>query len=914
MIRKLIFAGIILISGVFISVRINAQTSPDNIIHQMHLEDQISAPVKLALDSQDNIFIADIDKSKVVKYNAAGVFVEEIDVNGIPISLDVCPEGDLYIGLESGMIYKYNGVELSPFFNNGIQPVSMDFSPEGLLYVADGQNKEVVVINKAGQIIQHIGTGTIVQPTTVVYDNENARILISEHGGIGSNVHKCGTGMLGSWGPVMKIYVYDLNGTYLTYYGCHGYGDGKFDRIKGMAIGKCGNIYVCDPFQGQITVFDASGNFLTKFGQWGDSISQLNVPLDVKFDSQERIIVPSVNNGSLEIFTITDTLPSSKIVNNDAILCAGDFKDVEIHFTGTAPWSFKYTIDGVDTIEVLDNYDNPYIFQANQTGLYEVIELNDAFYSGNCFTGSAYVKITQNIPSSVLTQTDVTGCSGSEAIIPVELTGSAPWTITYTKDGANPKTVVTYDTLFDLGVTTTGLYEITALTGEGCVGSSFTGSTNVSFFPVPEASILEDYKTEICEGDTADFTINLSGTAPWSFVVSRDELVYDTISNVADNQYIFKAVNQGTYEIALVSDLNCVNNHWQSSYPELVVHSTPSATIASITDTICEGEYVPMPIYFDGEGPWTFSFSVDTSIVTTYFNNTMNPIVLSAIYNGHYEMLSVANANCNGPVYGASDITVFEAPSSYIAQGDTGICQGEVLTIPVNLYGTGPWTVEYTSDGAGTIQTIETSDTLFDILASEAGFYHVFSLHNPNCQAIYTDGGVNLSVSQLPVAEFTFSDDSVEVAFANSSSNATTYYWEFGDGTNSTEENPIHAYGESGTYFVSLTASSDQCGDSVVTDTLSVFLVSFDETLDPSMFHVYPNPTGGKIIFEIDGLTEENTLVEIETLSGQKILSTSFGKSSKRKVLDLSSFSEGIYIARVFDGQRATSVKIVLVR
>lgn len=45
-----------------------------------------------------------------------------------------------------------------------------------------------------------------------------------------------------------------------------------------------------------------------------------------------------------------------------------------------------------------------------------------------------------------------------------------------------------------------------------------------------------------------------------------------------------------------------------------------------------------------------------------------------------------------------------------------------------------------------------------------------------------------------------------EVDFTNLSLNATSYSWNFGDGTTSTVTNPTHAYAQPGVYIARLTA------------------------------------------------------------------------------------------------------------
>ena len=73
-----------------------------------------------------------------------------------------------------------------------------------------------------------------------------------------------------------------------------------------------------------------------------------------------------------------------------------------------------------------------------------------------------------------------------------------------------------------------------------------------------------------------------------------------------------------------------------------------------------------------------------------------------------------------------------------------------------------------------------------------------------------------------PAADFTVDTSNLAATFTNTSSNATSYVWDFGDNTGtSTEANPSYTYAQAGTYTVQLTASS---GDesSIVTKEVTV--------------------------------------------------------------------------------------------
>ncbi|MCK5134196.1 MAG: PKD domain-containing protein [Bacteroidales bacterium] len=58
-----------------------------------------------------------------------------------------------------------------------------------------------------------------------------------------------------------------------------------------------------------------------------------------------------------------------------------------------------------------------------------------------------------------------------------------------------------------------------------------------------------------------------------------------------------------------------------------------------------------------------------------------------------------------------------------------------------------------------------------------------------------------------PTVQIFSSVDGYQVAFTATATNTDTYGWEFGDGTVSTEQNPVHIYDQSGTYTAKLTVT-----------------------------------------------------------------------------------------------------------
>lgn len=87
---------------------------------------------------------------------------------------------------------------------------------------------------------------------------------------------------------------------------------------------------------------------------------------------------------------------------------------------------------------------------------------------------------------------------------------------------------------------------------------------------------------------------------------------------------------------------------------------------------------------------------------------------------------------------------------------------------------------------------------------------------------------VHAAASQAtPVASFTVSaisgDAPLAVSFTDTSTNSPTgWYWDFGDGTSSTAQNPSHTFADAGSYAVTLTASNTAGSDVSSVTTISV--------------------------------------------------------------------------------------------
>ncbi len=160
-------------------------------------------------------------------------------------------------------------------------------------------------------------------------------------------------------------------------------------------------------------------------------------------------------------------------------------------------------------------------------------------------------------------------------------------------------------------------------------------------------------------------------------------------------------------------------------------------------------------------------------------------------------------------------------------------------------------------------------------------------------------------LDQIPSANFNYSVEDGTVTFTNTSINAETYEWDFGDGTTDNSATPIHTYTEQGTYTVSLTVT--KCGKSnTITKTIQVENLSLNSFANSSLL-LYPNPASANLNL--------NTDLDIQTINVFDIMGrsykTDFQRNTAGYIIDIQNLATGIYILQIEKSGSTTQLKFV---
>jgi len=224
----------------------------------------------------------------------------------------------------------------------------------------------------------------------------------------------------------------------------------------------------------------------------------------------------------------------------------------------------------------------------------------------------------------------------------------------------------------------------------------------------------------------------------------------------------------------------------------------------------------------------------------------------------------------------------------------TEVCPDEAVTFTDNSTGATSWAWDF---GEGAFPSTANTQGPHNIGYISAGSKSV---------SLTINGDINLTmdgyitVYPTPVAGFEFVQNSFVVTFTNTSENAVSYLWDFGDGNNSTDENPIHVYAQDGTYEVNLIATSEMCGDTEHSETIIINTVGISEAGNVEQLSVYPNPSNGDVYLSLKH-DLQNVSVKVFDLQGKILFNKNIAQleSGSTKLADFTNLQSGIYFMEV---------------
>ncbi|MGU3377535.1 T9SS type A sorting domain-containing protein [Chryseobacterium sp. M5A1_1a] len=144
------------------------------------------------------------------------------------------------------------------------------------------------------------------------------------------------------------------------------------------------------------------------------------------------------------------------------------------------------------------------------------------------------------------------------------------------------------------------------------------------------------------------------------------------------------------------------------------------------------------------------------------------------------------------------------------------------------------------------------------------------------------------------------------VQFTNKTQAATTYLWDFGDGTTSTQKDPLHTFTSAGNYTIKLTTNA--CGINTTKEKLlTINTLGTEELAMEDPVQIYPNPTENIVNI----ITKEKIEFLSLTDASGRIVSYHLDKTTSGFTLPLGHLTNGIYFLKYKMGEKIFTKKII---
>jgi DNA-binding beta-propeller fold protein YncE len=268
---------------------------------------QLAEPYGLAVDSKNNLYVADQKVGAIFIFNTETREVELIKNKTHAhfariIGLAMDDNDRLFVsdpGLRHIVTFDANHKPEDVISEGMVEPGGLALDKENrLLYVADVELDQVLVYDADSfKLLRKIGTTGHKHELTTPGDFSKPTAVAVDHDG---NLYVCDT--LNN-----RVEIFDADGKFVSTFGKAGDGPGYFSRPKGVAIDSDGHIWVADGMQDRVQVFNKDAQLLISFGGHGLMPGQFQGLVGIATDKNNRVFTSEMFPGRVQQFRyVTD--------------------------------------------------------------------------------------------------------------------------------------------------------------------------------------------------------------------------------------------------------------------------------------------------------------------------------------------------------------------------------------------------------------------------------------------------------------------------------------------------------------------------------------------------------------------------------------------------------------------------------
>ncbi len=253
---------------------------PQKTFRKIAQDQKLARPVGIALDGQENLYVAEQEKKGVSVFDRQGKKLRFITDPSLERPAGIAIDRD-----------------------------------RGKIYLADtGHTKStdhtIKIFDMSGDLVGTIGKGK---------GDEPGRFLFPTYLALDDKGNLYVTDTLNS-----RVQMFDADGKYVKSFGQRGNAWGMFDKPKGVALDSFGNVYVADSGWSNVQIFNQKGQILLFFGGRGPIPGMLKNPTAIVIDKKNRIYVADYLNHRVEVYQLVNTSAEDSFINPVAQSKGGD--------------------------------------------------------------------------------------------------------------------------------------------------------------------------------------------------------------------------------------------------------------------------------------------------------------------------------------------------------------------------------------------------------------------------------------------------------------------------------------------------------------------------------------------------------------------------------------------------------------
>ncbi|WKN43935.1 hypothetical protein [Tunicatimonas pelagia] len=256
-------------------------------------------------------------------------------------------------------------------------------------------------------------------------------------------------------------------------------------------------------------------------------------------------------------------------LENNQICHEGEQTVIPLIIRGRAPWTVTYTFTqgGVTTTSTEEVKEEDIVgkdthnWVLDEAGTYVLQSVEDACGMGAVITNGVTnpaLKIDSVVlidePTARFIDPDIVCNDSEKASLNVALTGVAPWQLVWEVEGVEYTESNITTSTFSLPLELSGQYTLKSVLGAiGCEGTILEDSIVTVFTPAT-AQLLQKSRSICDPAEEVKLTVNLGGSAPFTFAYLLDGEVVDTVATVSET-YELTVEKLGTYQLAWVQNI-----------------------------------------------------------------------------------------------------------------------------------------------------------------------------------------------------------------------------------------------------------------------------------------------------------------------------------------------------------------------